>query len=344
MGDASNAAVQQLDVICVGEVLVDFLPLQPASQVKDVRSWERHLGGAPANVAVGAARLGLTSAMLGVVGVDAFGEFLREGLAAEGVDVSRLRQTDLGNTGLVFVSHGPGGERHFTHFRTRSADLFLGDLDVDPAFLLRSRALQFGTGALLYRDAQKAMIKMAHLAKSAGKWVVLDPNLRLDTWPRPNDLRRLLDYLLPSCTVVKLSEEEMGFVTSRDSIDQALVALKKAGVRLPIITTGARGATFLWNGKVVRVPAPKAEAVDTTGAGDGFSAGLLFGLLRALGNADALDEAGVGELRELVGFACAVGARVVERPGAVAGLPRLEELTKALPGTLRAALAARRKG
>jgi len=324
-----------LDVICIGEALVDFLPDAPGRRVRDVGAWVPGPGGSPANIAVGLSRLGARAAMLGAVGQDEFGHFLVEHLAAEGVDVSHLRRTDEGRTGLVFISLSGKGERSFSYYRTRSAELFLGERDLDVAFLERTRAVHLGTNSLLFREAQRTVLRMARAASAAGKIVSCDPNLRLHMWPDPSDLKALLAQLLPACTVVKLSEEEIEFATGERDAEAALAALARQGVPLPVVTRAEKGAVFRWRDVVVEVPAPAAQLVDATGAGDGFDAGLLFGLTRRYAVVDALMRASAQELRELVTFGCAVGSRVVEKLGAVAGLPRRDEVADLLPPLLR---------
>lgn len=325
-----------LDVICVGEALVDFLPNAPGQRVKDVTLWTRCTGGSPANVAVGVSRLGGSSALVGVVGEDDFGEFLIESLAGEGVDVSHLRQTDEGKTGLCFVSLTEAGDRSFSFHRTRSAELFLSERDVDVDFFQRGKIIHFGTNSLLFREARRAVTKLAKAAHAAGKIVSCDPNLRLHLWPDPLELMAVTEALFPLCTVVKVSEEEAEFVTGQKSPEAALVHLaEKRGVALPVVTLADKGAIFLWHGRIVRVPAPVAKVVDTTGAGDGFTAALLYGLSRLYPDAGALKFGGFGEMRELCNFACAVGTKVTEHLGAVAGLPRAAEVQALLPRFLR---------
>lgn len=323
-----------LDVICIGETLVDFLPERAGQRVRDVERWVRCTGGSPANVAVGVSRLGGRAGMVGVVGRDEFGEYLLEALANEGVDVARLRQTDEGKTGLVFIALSEGGERSFMFSRTRSAELFLSEHDVDPDYLDRAKALHVGTNSLLFHAAQRAMIRMVRAAAQAGKIVSCDPNLRLHFWPDPRELKSVIDQILPPCTVVKLSEEEIDFVTGSSDPEEALGRLANLGIPLPIVTLAERGAMFHWKGKVVSVPAPAAKVVDTTGAGDGFVAAMLFSLTRLYGTRAQLLEAGVGELRELAQFACAVGAKVTEGLGAVQSLPQLTGLSRILPRRL----------
>ena len=204
-----------LDVVCVGECLVDFLPAEPGSRVRDVTAWAPNIGGSLANVAVGVARLGGRSANVGVVGEDEFGHLLRERLAGEGVDVSHLRQTAEGRTGLVFISLDARGERSFCYFRTRSAEFLLEERDVDPAFLARARVVHLGTNSLALPEARRAMGRAVDTAHALGRIVSCDPNLRLHAWEDPEVLRTLLAGLLPRCTVVKLSEEELAFATGQ---------------------------------------------------------------------------------------------------------------------------------
>lgn len=323
------------DVVCVGEALVDFLPEQRGLRVHEVEKWVRCSGGSLANVAVGVARLGGTSAMVGAVGQDEFGTFLRESLAREGVDVFRLRPTDEGKTGLAFVSLSDTGERTFAFYRTRAAELFLDQRDVDEPFLATARAVLFGTNVQLFAEAQRATLTMVRSARRADRIVCFDPNLRLGVWSDPAELKALAGTIIASSTVVKLSEEEIGFVAGTEEPREALAALRKAGVLLPIVTLGEEGAVLLWQDREVRVPSPKVERVDATGAGDGFMAGLLYGLTRRYPDASALRQATVGEIRELVAFACGVAARVVQKVGAVTGLPTRAEIEDALPPILR---------
>lgn len=330
-----TTATAALDVLCVGETLVDFLPEAGRGQrVRDVEKWVRCTGGSPANVAVGVSRLGGRSGMLGVVGEDEFGSFLKESLSRDGVDTGHLRQTDEGKTGLVFISLDDRGDRSFAFHRTRAAEFFLSERDFDERYLLSARALHFGSNSLLFRDAQRTALRMAQLGADNGRIVSCDPNLRLHVWSDPNELRGLLQQLLPVCSVVKLAEEETLFVTGKKNPDEALDVLSKMKVLLPIVTLGEQGASFLWHGRRVDVQAPVTAVVDTTGAGDGFMAAMLFGLSRVYGSPDALRGAHVGELRQIASFACHVASRVCERLGAVDGLPTMDVVREVAPKTL----------
>jgi fructokinase len=331
MQDAAPA----LDVVCMGETLVDFLPSESGRRVREVSSWTPCIGGSLANVSVGLARLGARSGLVSVLGSDEFGHLLRERLAAEGVDVSRVRQTTEARTGLVFISLDAQGERSFTFFRTRSAEFLLGERDVDLAFLARTRVLHWGSNSLHLPEARAAMLRAIEAVRQSGRIVSCDPNLRLHAWADQREPKDILARLLPLCTVVKLSEEEMAFVTGTTEVRGALEALSGMGVALPVVTLGDKGAAFLWRGEVVQVPAPSAQVVDTTGAGDGFVSAFLYGVTRRYADTQALLGATRESLTQLATFACVAGSRVVERLGAVAGLPRAAEVAEAMPGDLR---------
>ncbi len=313
------------DVISLGEALVDFLPEKAGMRVRDVETWRKCLGGAPANVVVGISRLGGKAAMCGVTGEDELGHFITEELAREGVDVERIRHTPLGKTGIGFISLTATGERSFLFYRLQAAELQLGLADIDHAFLARGRVLHLGTNSLLLPSAREASLTAAKGAKNRGQIVSCDPNLRLHLWKDPGELRALLDQLLPHCTVVKLSDDEMQFVTGESECRPALKKLRAMGVALPIITRGRKGAILLAE-DFVEVPAPSVEVVDTTGAGDGFMAGFLFQLTRVASTRAEVEALTSRELEPMARFGCRVGARVVTRLGAIAGLPRMNEL------------------
>ena len=313
------------DVVCLGEALVDFLPARRGQRVRDVARWTPCLGGAPANVTVGLARLGARSALVGVTGNDEFGNFIKENLAREGVDVAGLRQTDQGKTGLGFVSLTQQGERSFTFYRTLAAETFFDAQDTRRSrrALDRATIVHAGTNSLIHPQARSAVREVLHRRFTAGQLVSCDPNLRLHLWPKPKALKDLLDEVLGLCAVVKLSDEEIRFATGTDSVERALLRLEKRGVLLPIVTLGAQGAAFRFAGQTRWVPTRKVKVLDTTGAGDGFTAGLLRGLSRRFGSRDALRAASHDELEAMVQFGCVVGSHVVRKLGAVAGLPRL---------------------
>ena len=317
-----------MDVISLGEALVDFLPDRRGSRVREVTSWKPCLGGAPANVAVGLSRLGAKSALVGVTGEDEFGHFLKDGLREEGVDVRHLRQTDEGKTGLGFVSLTKQGERSFTFYRTRAAETFLDARDTDGAakFLSRSRVVHVGTNSLIHAPARAAVSEAVKRAFEAGQITSTDPNLRLHLWRDPRVLQRLLGTLFKRCAVVKLSEEEVEFVTGSSDVTHALNWLEQRGVVVAIVTRGEKGASLRFRGETRHVPTKKVKVLDTTGAGDGFMAGFLYGVTRLYSTRAQLEGADLEALEGHARFGCLVGSHVVTRLGAVAGLPRRSQI------------------
>ncbi|MBI5545544.1 MAG: carbohydrate kinase [Deltaproteobacteria bacterium] len=314
------------DVVCVGEALVDFLPDRRGQRVRDVERWTRCPGGSPANVSIGLARLSARAAYLGVVGEDEFGAFLTDALAAEGVDVSAVRRTRLARTGLVFITLDESGERSFTDYRKPSAELLLEPGDVRRFELSDTRAAHLVANSLLEPAAGEAGRELLASARAAGCLTSCDPNLRCSFWDEPRRLRELIDSLLPLTDVIKLAEDEVEFVTAEKNPARAARRLAERGVKLAVVTLGARGAMACRDGRILAAVAPRVEVVDQTGAGDGFDAGLLFWITRAMRSGRAFESLSDAEIVAAMTLACRVGANVVTRLGAVAGLPRLAEV------------------
>jgi fructokinase len=309
-----------LDVLCFGEALVDFLP-DRRGRLRDCERFEAHSGGAPANVAVGVARLGLRAGFCGVVGDDEFGRLLDRKLRAEGVKTS-LRFSNEARTGVWFVALDRRGDRtFFSPSGTHGADKLIGLADVRRAPIPRAGWLHCGTSSHVLPDARRALVAAVSRAKSAGTRVSFDPNVRAHLWKDLRDLRKLCDRVFPSCDVVKLSADETRLCTGERDPRRAAAALVARGVKLACITLGARGAIARQWEREFRVAAPRVDVVDTTGAGDGFVAGLLARL-----PPDDLPSIPDAFLRSALEFACAVGSRVCTRLGAVSGLPRTGEL------------------
>jgi fructokinase len=300
-----------IDAVCFGEALVDLLPDRRGA-LRDASRFEVHSGGAPANVAVGLARLGLSTAFVGVVGEDEFGYLLARKLADEGID-ARLRHSKTALTGVWFVALDEHGDRSFfAPTGAASADKFvtLADLSRIPD----ARIFHCGSSAHVLPEAGEALRAAVRAARRRGMIVSFDPNVRAHLWKDLRDLRALCEDVLPFCDIVKLAEEELAPCLGLTDPKLALDALDALGVKLACVTQGGRGAMARRGPELVQVPAPRVQVVDTTGAGDGFVAGLL-----AAGPLQA-------DLQEVLRTACAVGSRVCTRLGAVAGLPRREDL------------------
>jgi fructokinase len=296
-----------IDAVCFGEALVDLLP-DRRGKLREVSRFEACSGGAPANVAVGLARLGMQTAFVGVIGEDEFGHFLARQLRSEKID-ARLRFTPKAITGLWFVALDEKGDRtFFAPTGADSADKFLELQDVKR--IPDSRIFHCGSSAHVLPGSGEVLLAAMHEARARESIVSFDPNVRAHLWRNLSDLYDLCQRAFPVCDIVKLSEEELRPCLGLDDPHQALDALHERGVKLACITLGERGALARRGSERVQVPAPKVEVVDTTGAGDGFVVGLL--------SSDPLD----GDLRQVITRACEVGSAVCTRLGAIAGLPR----------------------
>jgi fructokinase len=321
------------DLLCLGEALVDLLP-DRRGRLRECEGFTAHSGGAPANVAVGVARLGRRVAMSGVLGDDEFGHLLLRKLAAEGIDC-RFRLAPKAPTGIWFVSVDAQGNRSFfSPTGGASADKRLGLIDVLKAPIAKSRWLHTGTSCHLLPEAQEALIRALRTARTAGVRTSHDPNVRLHLWRDAAAVRALCERVFPLCDLVKVSDEEAGTCLGEADPERALARLvEEFGVRLACVTLGAGGVIARRGDQRFRVAAPEVEVVDTTGAGDGFVAGLLSQLTAP--GAPSLEELPAARLEAALRFACEVGSRVCMQLGAVNGLPRAGEIDPvraAVPG------------
>lgn len=307
-----------LDVLCFGESLVDLLP-DRRGRLRECGSFTVHSGGAPSNVAVGLARLGRPVGLCGVLGDDELGRLLERKLTAEGIRAS-FRFTQEAPTGCWFVALDQDGNRSFfSPSGAGSADKRLAREDAERAEIGAARFLHFGSSGHVRPEGQEALFVALARARAAGTLVSFDPNVRAHLWADPADLRALCLRALPSCDVVKLSDDESEAVLGEPDPRRAARRLGALGVQLACITLGAKGALALRGDDELWVEAPRVEVVDTTGAGDGFMAGLLS--LLAAPRTPPIAEIPTERLLRALRFGCALGSRVCTKLGAVAGLP-----------------------
>ena len=275
------------DVVCLGEVLIDFVPTVTPTTLIEAPAFRKAPGGAPANVAVGLARLGVSSAFMGKVGDDAFGRFLVGVLAEAGVDVGPVRFSSEARTALAFVSLRADGEREFTFYRHPSADMLFAPAEVCAGAIRSAKVLHYGTISLIGEPVRSATLHAIDLAREAGCLVSCDPNLRLALWPDRAAARDGLLHAIAQAQVVKLSDDELRFLTGSDDPAAAREQLWHDRMALLVVTLGAAGCVYFTAGFSGVVGGFEVEAIDATGAGDGFVAGLLQGLLA---DRDGLEE------------------------------------------------------
>jgi fructokinase len=304
------------DVLCVGDLLIDFVPTVTGKGLADAPAFVKAPGGAAANVAVGLARLGVNSAFMGMVGSDPFGTFLAETLRDAGVDTLPLRFTAAARTALAFVSLREDGEREFLFYRHPSADMLFTPADVDTVAIDASPVLHFDSISLASENPRAASLFAADRAREAGHLVSYDVNLRLPLWPDAAAAKAGILTGLGKAQVVKLSDDELDFLTGRREPEAVREHLWHDRLKLVALTRGAAGSVWLTPEAQGEVASYPVRAVDTTGAGDGFMAGLIAGLLS---EPEAL--ADPARLEAVCRFANVVGALTTLERGAIPALP-----------------------
>ncbi|PQQ05669.1 putative fructokinase-6 chloroplastic [Prunus yedoensis var. nudiflora] len=320
-GDALLDTKESSLVVCFGEMLIDFVPTTSGLSLAEAPAFKKAAGGAPANVAVGIARLGGSSAFIGKVGEDEFGYMLADILKENNVNSEGMRFDPGARTALAFVTLRSDGEREFMFYRNPSADMLLQEAELDFDLIRKAKIFHYGSISLITEPCKSAHIAAAKAAKDAGVVLSYDPNLRLPLWPSAKSAREGILSIWETADVIKISEEEISFLTEgEDPYDENVVRkLYHPNLKLLLVTEGPDGCRYYTKEFSGRVKGMKVDAVDTTGAGDAFVAGILSQLAVDL---SLLQEE--GKLRDALLFANACGALTVTERGAIPALPTRE--------------------
>jgi fructokinase len=307
-------------VVCLGEVLVDFIAEKPGP-LSEASTFQKCPGGAPANVAVGIARLGTSCGFIGKVGSDAFGEFLVAELTRNKVNTQGIAYTNHAPTALAFVSRSDAGDREFLFYRNPCADILLSESDLPLEWLQNTKFLHCGGVSLTQNPSRHASIQAIQLAQKHGAMVSFDPNLRLGLWANGlKDYQNVLQQVLPTVDLFLPSDEELTAFIGTNDLEKALRQAHELGPQIICLKRGKQGAlvsTKAPDGTIQQFSQPSFDVsvLDTTGAGDGFNAGLLVGLANGL------------PLAEAVVQGTEVASLVITKIGAMTALPTLDELT-----------------
>ncbi len=308
-------------IVALGEVVSDIYRGEAISDVE--LGLVARPGGAPANVAVAASRLGSEAAFVGSVGGDLFGDFILRALESEGVETGGVsRQKPPTRTSLAFVEISPDGDREFTFYRSSpAADELLSAEDVTEDLVVGASFVNFGSIPLIREPARSATHRIAHLAREHDVPVAFDVNFREHLWEGREDAREAVDPLLDLSTIVKLGEDELEPLLGTDDVDEAAQGLLDRGVLLVLVSKGPEGAFYATREFRGEVPAfDIGEIVDATGAGDAFLAAALVHL-----SGGAFTE---GRVREATLRGCAAGALACTDYGAMSALPTKDELER----------------
>lgn len=305
-------------VAAIGELLIDFVPQERGCALREVVHFERVVGGAPANVTAAVSRLGGRGVMISQVGDDAFGEHILDVLRHNGVETTYVFKTRRANTGLAFVSLDATGNREFSFFRNPSADLYLSPEQITGEMLADTAVLHFCSVDLVDWPVRQAHQRIIELAKEKNVIVSFDPNVRLPLWNSPAECREAIRTFLPLADIVKLSDDELEFVTGCRHEEDAAEKLLSGSCRMLILTKGGNGSCVYTRNASAQVPAVRVETVvDTTGAGDSFMGSFLFQLVRRGATLELLDQLTEEELKSFLQFSADYAALTIGKKGAV---------------------------
>lgn len=307
-------------VVSFGELLIDFVALERGVYVGNASGFAKKPGGAPANVAVGLAKLGIPTALMGQIGDDFFGEFLANTVAETGVDIRALRRTDKAMTALAFVAVEPNGERSFVFYRKPSADMLMTEADLDMNMLASTDIFHYGSITLIDDPVKSTNLAAIEHAKAHGALISYDPNLRPPLWPSLGDAKTGMLLGLRYANIVKISEEELEFLSGTSDIATGVRKIWQPDLKLMVVTKGEGGCHAFSDAQDWQVAGFNVTVEDTIGAGDGFVAGLLAGI------SDAGDDWLTLDPTPILKQANAVGAIATSRAGGIPSLPTRDEL------------------
>lgn len=311
---------KQLDVIALGELLIDFTMSGESEQGNNM--FEACPGGAPCNVLAMLNKLGRKTAFLGKVGTDQFGVLLKNTLDEVGIVTSNLQMDSEVNTTLAFVHTFPDGDREFSFYRNPGADMMLTEDEVDPEFLKQTKLFHFGTLSMTHEGVRKSTKKALDIAKENGLLISFDPNLRPPLWSSLDLAKEQMEYGFQFCDILKISDNEIQFVSGKEDYDEGIQYLQeKYHIPLILLTLGKDGSRAYYKDMRVERGGFKMNTIETTGAGDTFCGSALNYVLEY-----GLDNLTEERLGEMLTFANAAAALITTKKGAIRSMPEKEEV------------------
>lgn len=315
-----NQMKKSFDVIALGELLIDFTMNGTSEQGNGL--FEACPGGAPCNVLAMLNKLGKKTAFYGKVGRDQFGRTLRGVLKQLGIDTTHLLEEREVNTTLAFVHNLPDGDREFSFYRNPGADMMLSAAEVDPAFIKQAKLFHFGTLSMTHEGVREATKKALKAAKENGLLISFDPNLRPPLWDSMEDVKEQMEYGFSMCDILKISDNELQFVTGKQDYDEGIEILRnRYQIPLIFLTMGKDGSRAYYKDIRVMHPGYTFHTVDTTGAGDTFCGCVLNDILDT-----GIDKINQDKLMAMLAFANAAAGIVTTRKGALLSMPEQAEI------------------
>ena len=313
--------MKNFDLVSLGEILIDFTEVRVQGFANSL--YEKNTGGAPANVAAAAAKLGAKTAFIGKLGNDTLSHDALKSLQNANVETRGVKIDFEHHTTFSFVSLSENGERSFEFMRNNSADVNLSPDDIDTSLIENARIFHIGSLSCTAEPSRSATQEALKCAKKNGAIISYDPNWRENLWARKNAGIETMKSLFQYADIVKISAEELSLLYGANNSNTAQNILD-AGARLVCVTLGKDGVFYKTNNfqGIISIPDYKIQTSDTTGAGDSFLGALLYRMTR---RANVLDFS-QNEIESDLNFANAAATLCVSRRGAMASLATLSEV------------------
>ncbi|WP_170169074.1 carbohydrate kinase family protein [Mesobacillus subterraneus] len=293
-------------ITSLGEVIVDFIATDFSNT-----TFQRLLGGATVNVAVGVSRHGIPSNYLCKLGRDESSKFVEGQLTKEKVDLSFCSYHSNKKICSVYIHLNELGERYFHSYVNEAPDEWITAEELDRRPFLRSKMFYFGSGTLFHPIARKTTEQAIQYAREENMKIAFDTNIRLKRWESENQCRETILSFVQNADIVKMTEDELQFLTKTDTLETGVEYIANLKIPFLFVTKGKDGASAIHSNRIVHVPGIPVKAIDTTGAGDAFMAALLS---RFHDNGNPHSEA---ELREYTEFANKAGALAATKLGSL---------------------------
>lgn len=317
------------DIVALGEILIDFTPIKNES---DKARFEQNAGGAPINVLAAVSKLGLKTSFIGCVGNDQFGCFLINFLEKCKIGIDDLKISKTRNTTLAFVHLKDDGDRDFSFYRNYGADLMIFEADIREDMFDDLKVFHFGSLSLTSEPARSATLKAIRIAKQKGCIVSYDPNLRPPLWETLEDAKLQILSVMGSVDILKISEEELAFLTGIYDIEIGSKRLYDAyNIGLIIVTLGSDGCAIRQSEKFGQVEGVKVDAIDTTGAGDCHLGAMLYQIMKE----EKVEQIPFEKLLEFGRFANNMAALVTTKYGSAEIMPDYEQTIELMEKTVR---------
>lgn len=317
--------MKKYDVTALGELLVDFTENGMSEQGNPLL--EANPGGAPCNVLSMLQNLGKRTAFIGKVGADAFGQMLIQTVKEQGIDTENLVTDEEVHTTLAFVHTAEDGDRSFSFYRNPGADMMLKWDEVKPEILDDTRIFHFGTLSMTDEGIEAVTKKAVQKAKEMGAIISFDPNLRPPLWSNLEDAKSRMWYGISQCDILKISDDEIEFLTGTDDIDKGVrIIMEHSHPSLICATMGKHGSKAYYNGKTVfGEPFLREDTIETTGAGDTFMACVINFVLE-----NGIDSLTDKDLQDMLEFANAASSIITTRKGALKVMPKKNEIIEVI--------------